>query len=127
MKRLCLALVLGRIWPPLQQEFEHHLPAFVKFSQVQQLVSDGLFTPPSWALRGTGIATLPLKGTASPHLLPLVLIWALPPPCLLLFHRFVSHEQVELDQRTKVTKKQRQGLTGSTSCWTGSAHLVSPH
>lgn len=65
--------------------------------------------------------------TCSQQHIPLVFIWALSPACLLFFNRFVSLEQVELDQLTNVAKKRRQGLTGGTCCWTGSAHLVSPH
>lgn len=132
MKRLWSTLVLRRTWPPLQKEFEHHLlAALVKFSPGQQLVLNGLFTPPSWVLRGTGIAALPQKRMASSHLLP-----ATHPSgshldsvtsCLLLINRFVSFGKAELDQLTSVTKMQRQGLTSGTCCWTGSAHLVSSH
>lgn len=57
--------------------------ALVKFSPGQQLVLNGLFTLPSWVLRGTGIAALHSKEwpalTCSQQHVPLVLIWTLLP------------------------------------------------
>ena len=139
VKRPCSTLVLGRAWLPLQHEFEHHLlVAFAQFSQVQQPVLNGLFTSPSWALRGTGITALPPQGMVNSHLLPATRSSGAhlgsvtnTPACLLFSTGFVFLQQVELHQLMKGEKKpqqkQRQQLTGGACCWTGPAHLVSPH
>lgn len=116
MERLCSTLVLGRAWLPLQHEFEHHLlVTFAKFSQVQQSVLNGLFTSPSWALRGTGITALPPKGMVSSHLLPATCSSGAhlgyvtnAPACLLSFNEFVFLQQVEPDQLIKGAKKPQQ-------------------
>lgn len=124
MKRLYSTLVLGRAWLPLQHEFEHRLlDTFAKFSQVQQLVLNGLFTSPSWALRGTGVTALLPKGMVNSHLLPATRSSGAhsgsvtnTPACLLFSNRFVFLQQVELDQLMKGAKKpqqkQRQELPG---------------
>lgn len=97
----------------LLHEFELHLlVTFAKFSQVQLLVLNGLFTSPSWALRGTGITVLPPKAIVHSHLLPAIhsscaclhIVTNASAP-LLGFNVFVFLQQAELIQLMKGAKK----------------------